>query len=49
VSAVDADAADGRLSVESPVGKALLGTSAGETVEITTPRGTRSLEVLEVG
>jgi transcription elongation factor GreA len=49
VSAVDADAADGRLSVESPVGKALLGTSAGETVEITTPRGTRNLEVLEVG
>ncbi len=48
VSAVDADAADGRLSVESPVGKALLGASAGETVEIATPRGARRLEVLAV-
>ncbi|HEX2409712.1 MAG TPA: transcription elongation factor GreA [Solirubrobacteraceae bacterium] len=48
VSAVDADAAEGRLSVESPVGKALLGTSAGQTVEIATPRGQRRLEVLEV-
>jgi transcription elongation factor GreA len=48
VSAVDADAAEGRLSVESPVGKALLGASAGQTVEIATPRGQRRLEVLEV-
>jgi transcription elongation factor GreA len=48
VSAVDADAAQGRLSVESPVGQALLGASAGQTVQITTPRGPRSLEVLAV-
>jgi transcription elongation factor GreA len=49
VSAVDADAAQGRLSVESPVGQALLGASAGDTVEIATPRGTRSLQVVSVG
>jgi transcription elongation factor GreA len=48
VSAVDADATQGRLSVESPVGQALLGASAGQTVEIATPRGTRSLEVIAV-
>jgi transcription elongation factor GreA len=48
VSAVDADAAQGRLSVESPVGQALLGTAAGQTVQIATPRGTRDLEVVAV-
>jgi len=48
VSAVDANAAEGRLSVESPVGQALLGVSAGQTVEVATPRGTRHLEVLDV-
>jgi transcription elongation factor GreA len=49
VSAVDADAAQGRVSVESPVAKALLGARAGETVEMDTPKGTRRLEVLEIG
>ena len=48
VSAIDADAAQGRLSVESPVGKALLGAAAGQTVQIATPRGTRDLEVVAV-
>ena len=48
VSAVDADAAQGRLSVESPVAKALLGARAGQTVEMQTPKGVRRLEVLEI-
>ena len=48
VSAVDADAASGKLSIESPVGQALLGASAGQTVEIATPRGARRLEVISV-
>ena len=48
VSAVDADAAQGRVSVESPVAKALLGARAGATVEMQTPKGTRRLEVLEI-
>jgi transcription elongation GreA/GreB family factor len=48
VSAVDADAAQGRLSVESPVARALLGARAGQTVEMDTPRGVRRLEVVEI-
>ena len=48
VSAVDADAAAGRLSVESPVGQALVGARAGEIVEIPTPKGTRTLEVISL-
>jgi len=48
VSAVDADAPAGRLSVESPVGQALLGARAGDVVEIPTPKGTRTLEVVSI-
>ncbi len=48
VSAVDADAASGKLSVESPVGQALVGRRAGEVVEIPTPKGTRTLEVVSI-
>jgi transcription elongation factor GreA len=48
VSAVDADAAQGRLSVESPVAKALLGARQGDTVEISTPKGSRRLEVVSI-
>src|SRR3954469_3218216 len=48
VSSLDADAAAGRLSVESPVAQALLGAEAGQTVEIPTPRGVRRLEVVSI-
>jgi transcription elongation factor GreA len=48
VSAVDADAAAGRLSVESPVAQALVGSRAGDVVEIRTPKGTRTLEVISI-
>ena len=46
VSAVDADAAGGKLSFESPVGQALVGARAGDVVELRTPRGARTLEVV---
>jgi transcription elongation factor GreA len=48
VSAVDADAAAGRLSVESPVGRQLLGARAGDVIEVATPRGTRTLELIAI-
>jgi transcription elongation factor GreA len=48
VSAVDADAASGKLSIESPVGQALVGRRAGDVVEIPTPKGTRTLEVVSI-
>jgi len=48
VSAVDADAAQGRLSIESPVAQALVGARAGDVVEIRTPKGTRTLEVVSI-
>ena len=48
VSPVDADAGQGRVSVDSPVAKALLGARAGETVQMETPKGVRRLEVVEI-
>jgi len=45
VGATEADRAAGKLSAESPVARALLGQSAGQTVEVPTPRGTRRLKV----
>jgi transcription elongation factor GreA len=48
VSAVDADAAQGRLSVESPVAQALLGAREGEVIEMNTPKGTRRLEIVSI-
>ncbi len=48
VSAVDADAAQGKLSLESPVAQALVGARTGDVIEIPTPKGTRTLEVTSI-
>jgi transcription elongation factor GreA len=48
VSAVDADAAAGRLSIESPVARALVGSRTGDVIEIRTPKGMRTLEVISI-
>jgi transcription elongation factor GreA len=42
VGTTEADLAQGKLSAQSPVGKALLGRSAGESVQVQTPSGLRS-------
>jgi transcription elongation factor GreA len=49
VSSMDADASEGRLSVESPVARALRGRSVGETATVKTPRGERRLRVVAIG
>lgn len=43
VGSAEADPAAGRISNESPVGRALLGHKVGETVEIQTPGGSMKL------
>lgn len=45
VGSTEADLGQGRLSAQSPVGKALLGLSVGESVEVQTPRGGRTYAV----
>ncbi len=48
VGSAEADPRQGRISNESPVGKALLGRRAGETVEVETPAGTMRWTILAV-
>jgi transcription elongation factor GreA len=48
VGATEADAAAGRLSVESPVAQALLGAAPDDVVEVATPRGKRRLRIVRV-
>lgn len=43
-----ADPGEGRISDESPVGKALIGHKVGETVEAETPSGVLSFDILEI-
>src|SRR5579863_10438342 len=44
----EADISKGRLSVTSPLARALIGKGIGDSVEVTTPRGARSYEVIKV-
>ncbi len=44
----EAEIQNGLLSINSPVAQALLGKEAGDSIEVTTPRGTRYFEVLDV-
>jgi transcription elongation factor GreA len=48
VGPTESDAAAGRISAASPVGRALIGRKAGEKVRVTTPGGTREMEILTV-
>lgn len=44
----EADISQGRLSVTSPLARALIGKTVGESVEVSTPRGSKSYEVVKV-
>src|SRR5262245_30589669 len=44
----EADVKNGKISVNSPIARALIGKSKGETTEVTTPRGARSYEILKI-
>ena len=45
VGSTEADLAEGRLSAESPIGRALRDAKVGKPVEIETPRGARPFVV----
>ncbi len=44
----EADLKHGKLSVNSPIGKGLLGTKKGDVVEIIVPSGTMKFEILDI-
>jgi|SRR5437762_3268867 len=48
VGSAEANPAEYKLSNESPVGRAIIGHKKGETVEVTTPRGSMKYKILEI-
>ncbi len=48
VGSAEADPFDGRISNESPVGKALMGHQEGDVVEVQTPAGTFRMRIVSV-
>ena len=48
VSATEADLRNGKLSVETPIAKGLLGKKVGDIAEIQVPQGTIQLEVVSI-
>ena len=44
----EADIKEGRLSVSSPIARALIGKEAGESVEVQTPGGLKRYEIIDV-
>lgn len=48
VSTVEADPFEGFISVESPLGMALLGKQAGDIAHMLTPVGEREFEIVEI-
>jgi transcription elongation factor GreA len=44
----EADIEKGRLNVRSPLARALIGKDAGDSVEVRTPGGEKSYEILEI-
>jgi transcription elongation factor GreA len=48
VGDLEASVKDGKISISSPIARALIGKSKGESAEVTTPKGARSYEVLKV-
>lgn len=48
VGSTEANSLKGKISNESPVGKALIGAKAGQTVEVETPSGVIKYKILEI-
>lgn len=48
VGSLESDPGAGKISHESPLGKALLGAKVDDTVEITTPNGQRECKITKI-
>ena len=44
----EADVKQGRISISSPIARALIGKGEGDTVEVAAPGGARSYEIIEL-
>jgi transcription elongation factor GreA len=48
VGTMEADPSSGKISDESPIGKALMGKAVGDKVELKSPAGSHSYKVIEI-
>jgi transcription elongation factor GreA len=48
VGDAEADASKGRISISSPIARAMIGKSVGDAIEVAAPGGARGYEILEV-
>ena len=48
VGAEEANVENGKLSVTSPLARALIGKQTGDTIEVTTPGGSKAYEIIRV-
>jgi transcription elongation factor GreA len=44
----EANVREGKISISSPIARALIGKSKNDTVEVTTPKGARSYQLLKI-
>ena len=44
----EANVREGKISIASPIARALIGKIKGDSAEVTTPRGSRSYEILKI-
>ena len=44
----EASVRDGKISISSPIARALIGKTKNDTVEVTTPKGARSYKLLKI-
>lgn len=48
VGDMEADVKDGKVSISSPIARALIGKKTGDTIEVNTPGGGKSYEIIDV-
>lgn len=48
VGAAEANPREGKISHESPIGKAIIGHKVGDTVKVETPGGTYNVKILKI-
>lgn len=48
VGEYEADLKAGRISITAPIARALIGKSVGDSIEVSTPKGSKSYEILKV-
>ena len=44
----ESDIKNGKISIESPIAKSLIGKEVGDVAKVTTPKGAREFEILEI-